>query len=292
MPRGISITPLTDIFPLDIQQLEGLIGTTYYSFINQFKTGSAINTNAIISTLIGTAAVTTEKIKDDAVTAGKLAASAIGTAEIADGSVTSAKILADAIIETHIAANAVSGAHIAAGTVRSSSIESAGIDHSHIAADTITGAQVIAGTIRSSSVESGGIDTSHIAAGGVTTAKIADAAVHDAAYYVIEGCRVAVNGGGNSSTVTVGVGYINAGGTFVTVANASVASAGITAAGSYKDLIVAQADGALKIVRGTEAVGSVDATMVVLASIINTTADAVITAADIGNSARNAMARY
>ncbi|KKM94547.1 hypothetical protein LCGC14_1197290 [marine sediment metagenome] len=59
MARGISITPLTDIFPRDIQQLEGEIDTTFHGFINQFKTGSAINTGAIISTVIATAAVTT-----------------------------------------------------------------------------------------------------------------------------------------------------------------------------------------------------------------------------------------
>ncbi len=246
MARGISITPLTDIFPRDIQQLEGSLNTTFHGFINQFKTGSAINTNAIISTLIAAGAVTTEKLATDAVTAAKMAAGSTKTSTLVDDAVTSAKI--------------------AAGNVKTSTL----------AVDAITSAKIAAANVKNST----------IATGAITGAQIEDAALHKSAFYALEGCRVGVNGGSNNSTVTVGLGYVINSGAFVTIANASVALAGVTAATTY--LVIAKADGGVTLVKSTSA----PATAVALATIVNTADDAAVSAPHIGNSARFALARY
>ena len=61
--------------------------------------------------------VTTDGISDDALTAAKIAAGAVGTTEIADDAVTSAKIAAGAVGTTEIADNAVTATQIAANSV-------------------------------------------------------------------------------------------------------------------------------------------------------------------------------
>ena len=104
--------------------------------------------------------VSTAGVKDDAVTAGKIPANAVGSSELADNAVDTAAIAADAVTSAKIADNAVVTAAINA--------------------DAVTGAKIADDAINSEHYTDGSIDTAHIADSQVTTAKIADDAVTNA----------------------------------------------------------------------------------------------------------------
>ncbi len=74
-------------------------------YFDALSSGANFVTGAITSDNIGTGAVTTAKIQDDAVTQDKLADGAVGTAQILNDAVTAAKIATGAVGTTEIAAS-------------------------------------------------------------------------------------------------------------------------------------------------------------------------------------------
>jgi hypothetical protein len=78
--------------------------------------------------------VTTEKLANDAVTADKIAAGAVGTSEIANDAVTADKIAAGAVGTSEIANDAVTADKIAAGAVGTSEIADSAVTDAKIAA--------------------------------------------------------------------------------------------------------------------------------------------------------------
>ena len=131
--------------------------------------------------------ITSQDIKDGAITSAKILDGTIATADLADSSVTSAKIadatiatadLADGSVTTaKIAADAVTGAKIADDQINSEHYVDGSIDTAHIAADQITSALIADDQINSEHYVDGSIDTAHIADLQVTTAKIAADAI-------------------------------------------------------------------------------------------------------------------
>lgn len=82
----------------------------------ELATGSVIAgkiaASAVTTTEIADGTITAVDIATDAVTASEIATSAVGTAEISDGSITAVDIATDAVGSTEIAAGAVSRSEI------------------------------------------------------------------------------------------------------------------------------------------------------------------------------------
>jgi hypothetical protein len=133
------------------------------------------------------ASVTTDKIADDAVTAAKIVAGAVGTAEIADDAVTAAKIVAGAVGTTEIAdlsvtsgkiaTDAVGSSHIAADAVGTAEIAAAAVGTAEIADDAVTAAKIVAGAVGTTEIALLAVTEATIADLNVTTGKINDSAV-------------------------------------------------------------------------------------------------------------------
>ena len=109
---------------------------------------------------LATDAVTTAKIKDDAVTADKIADDAVLTANIKDANVTSAK-LATGAAAGNLDSGDVTTTMLADDAVTSAKIADDAVDTSQIADDAVTSAKIA----------SGAVDTSQVADGAVTPSK-------------------------------------------------------------------------------------------------------------------------
>ena len=95
-------------------------------------TGGLIKNDAITATKIAAGAVEIADVADDAITSAKIAAGAVDATALGSNAVTTVKINADAIDGTKIADNAVNSEHVTAGA----------IDTAHVGDDQITGAKI------------------------------------------------------------------------------------------------------------------------------------------------------
>ena len=113
--------------------------------------------------------ISTDGVKDDAVTAGKIPANAVGTSEIADDAVTADKI-----------ANSINTA-IAANTAKTSNAthtgDVTGSTSLTIANDAVTTAKIADGNVTTDSIADGSVNAGKLANNAVTTSKILDEAV-------------------------------------------------------------------------------------------------------------------
>ena len=116
---------------------------------------------------MGLTKVSTDGVKDDAITAGKIPANAVGASELADNSVDSAAISADAVHSGKIADDAIGSEHIQDSAVTSSLIASDAIHSGKIADD----------AVGSEHIQDQAITSPLIAPNAVVSAKIADQAV-------------------------------------------------------------------------------------------------------------------
>jgi len=101
--------------------------------------------------------ISTEGVKDDAVTSGKIPTNAVGSSELADNAVDTAAIAADAVTGAKIADDAIDNEHIANNAVRT--------------------LQIIDNAINDNKIADSSVTTAKIANDAVTSAKIADEAV-------------------------------------------------------------------------------------------------------------------
>ncbi|SSY68525.1 hypothetical protein [Alcaligenes faecalis] len=108
-----------------------------------------------------------ELIVDGAVTAQKVAASAITADHLAANSVTAAKV----------AAGAIAAEHLSAGAITVGKLQDGAVTGDKIAATTITGDKIVTGAITADKVASNAVTADKIAANSITAAKISAGAV-------------------------------------------------------------------------------------------------------------------
>lgn len=136
-----------------------------------------IEDNAITAAKIAADAVGTSEIAADAVTAAEIAAGAVGTTEIADDAVTAAKIATDAVTADAIAAGAVGTAEVADDAITAAKIAANAVGSSEIAADAVGSDEIAAGAVGTAEIADDAVTAAKIAAGAVGTSEIANAAV-------------------------------------------------------------------------------------------------------------------
>jgi len=119
--------------------------------VRRAQAAGSINTTHIVDN-----AITAAKIAADAVGSSEIAAGAVGTSEIADGAVTATKIAAGAVDASHIAAGAVDTSELATDAVTSAKIAASAVDTSELANNAVTVAKIANGAV--TSLDNGGAD--------------------------------------------------------------------------------------------------------------------------------------
>lgn len=199
--------------------------------------------------------VGTSQLKDDAVTALKLAADAVTSASLAVGAVTESIIAAGAVTETKIGNDAVKSPAIYAGAVTSAKLASGSVIAGKIAAGVITGVEIQAGSITAAHAvfAAGAIQNADIANATITGAKIANATITDAKITTLSASKLTA-GTIDASTITVAnidasqitSGFLNTS----VLATASISGLKLTD-GSVGDIKISSGLSASKITTGT-----------------------------------------
>ena len=135
---------------------------------------SELADNAVDTAAIAADAVTADKIANDTITAAELAANSVGTSELADDSVTAAKILDGAITANEIQNASITGAKLVNDTITATQIAAGAVDTAAIQDDAVTAPKIAANAVGSSELADNAVDTAAIQAQAVTAAKIAD----------------------------------------------------------------------------------------------------------------------
>ena len=139
---------------------------------------------------MGLTQISTAGVKDDAVTASKVPADAVGASELADNAVDTAAIAADAVTGAKIADDAIDSEHLVDGSIDTAHIGSAQVtgaklatgavsEAAKIADSIITGAKLGSGTIEAGNLATNAITTAKITDGNVTLAKMASESVDE-----------------------------------------------------------------------------------------------------------------
>ncbi|UEM18981.1 phage tail protein [Skermanella mucosa] len=117
-------------------------------------------------TLITEDAITTGKIRANAITSEKVLAGAITAGKLAANSVVADNIQAGAITTGKIGANQINGAHIVGGSITGGHIVGNTINGAHIIGGSITGGHIQAQTIDANVIKSSNITTNLVTTGG------------------------------------------------------------------------------------------------------------------------------
>ena len=144
----------------------GAIGSASM-IVDGIITGAKLAIGSIGASILGSSAVTMDKLANFAVTSDKLAASSIGTSEIVDTAITSEKMGPDS----------VSGANIVNGTITGAKIAKSSITGDSLLDGTITAVKLAPGTVTGTLIDVSSITMDKIAMGAITTPKLADLAV-------------------------------------------------------------------------------------------------------------------
>jgi hypothetical protein len=217
-------------------------GVSYFArpSLRRMANGELIVDGAITAVKIAANTITSAQIAADTITANEIAANAITSAELAANSVIAGKVQAGAISTAELAANAVTAAKIAANTITAAQIAANTITASQIAGDTITAAQIATNAITSNELAANSVIAGKVQAGAISTAELAANAVTAA--------KIAAN--------TITAAQIAAG----TITSAEIAADTITAANIAANAITASELAANSVVAGKVAAGAITAT--------------------------------
>lgn len=141
------------------------------------KYGDATWTDIAVNTAIGPNSITTEMLTANAVTAGKIAAAAIGTDQLQANAITAGKLAANSVTAVNIQAGAVVAASIATEAITAANIAAGAITSDKISTNAITAGKVSAGAIGAAQIAGGAITAEKLAANSVTAGKIAAATI-------------------------------------------------------------------------------------------------------------------
>lgn len=119
-------------------------------------------------------------IDNDAVTAAKIAAGAVGESELATDAVTSAKIAADAVGSSEIASGAVGEAELATDAVTGAKIATGAVGSDELATGAVTSIKIGDSQVIESKIGTGAVTETKIGTGAVTETKIGTDAVTSA----------------------------------------------------------------------------------------------------------------
>ena len=168
-------------------------------------------------------------IDNDAVTAAKIAAGAVGESELATDAVTSAKIAADAVGSSEIASGAVGEAELATDAVTGAKIATGAVGSDELATGSVTSIKIGDSQVIESKIGTGAVTETKIGTGAVTETKIGTDAVTSA--------KIAADAVGTSEIATdaVTAAEIAAG----AVGESELASSAVTEAKIANDAVTA-----------------------------------------------------
>jgi hypothetical protein len=155
-------------------------------------TATKIAANAVGASEIAPDAVGNSELAPDAVSGGNIVDNAIDsehyadlsidTGHIANGAIIAGKIANDAVNSQHYAAGSIDNEHMAPNSINSVQYVDGSIDRAHLAVDIIDGTKIADNAINSEHYVDGSIDRAHLAADIIDGTKIADDAINSEHY--------------------------------------------------------------------------------------------------------------
>jgi uncharacterized protein YjbI with pentapeptide repeats len=142
--------------------------------VDEAITAGKIGAFAVDASKIVDGAITNAKIGEFAVDAGKIADVCIDTAKIVDGAITSGKIGSFAVDASKIVDEAITNAKIGNFAVDANKIANSCINTSKIVDDAITAAQLAPGSVQTEQIALGAVVTASIANNAINAQKIQD----------------------------------------------------------------------------------------------------------------------
>lgn len=150
---------------------------TEIKLANDAATTAKIKDANITAAKLAVNAVITDKINTAAVTDTKLATDAVITTKIKDANVTAAKLAANAVTADKISATAVTDAKLATDAVTTVKIKDANVTAAKLATNAVTTEKINAAAVTEAKLATDAVTTTKIKDSNVTTAKIASKAV-------------------------------------------------------------------------------------------------------------------
>ncbi len=121
--------------------------------------------------------ISTDGVKDDAVTAGKIPANAVGSSELADNAVDTAAIADDAVTAAKIANNTITATQLNTDAVDTDALQVNSVTTAKLANDSVTSDKIPDNAVQNEHIADNSVGSDAIANGSVNTLELADQAV-------------------------------------------------------------------------------------------------------------------
>ena len=197
----------TQVFIDGVYQEKGTyaVSGTTLTFSTAPPNGSSVEVTGFSESSVGTpgdGTVTTAKLADDAVTAAKLASSAVVTASIVDDAVTAAKLASSAVVTASIVDDNVTQAKIADDAVGADQLAASAVVTASIVDDAVTQAKIADDAVGADQLAASAVVTASIVDDAVTLAKMATGTDGNLISYDASGNPVAVATGNAGQILT------------------------------------------------------------------------------------------
>jgi len=197
----------TQVFIDGVYQEKGTyaVSGTTLTFSTAPPNGSSVEVTGFSESSVGTpgdGTVTTAKLADDAVTAAKLASSAVVTASIVDDAVTAAKLASSAVVTASIVDDNVTQAKIADDAVGADQLAASAVVTASIVDDAVTQAKIADDAVGADQLAASAVVTASIVDDAVTLAKMASGTDGNLISYDASGNPVAVATGNAGQILT------------------------------------------------------------------------------------------
>jgi len=197
----------TQVFIDGVYQEKGTyaVSGTTLTFSTAPPNGSSVEVTGFSESSVGTpgdGTVTTTKLADDAVTAAKLASSAVVTASIVDDAVTAAKLASSAVVTASIVDDNVTQAKIADDAVGADQLAASAVVTASIVDDAVTQAKIADDAVGADQLAASAVVTASIVDDAVTLAKMATGTDGNLISYDASGNPVAVATGNAGQILT------------------------------------------------------------------------------------------